>query len=91
MCNKVMFTFSSVITFITCEPFNGIVYNHVFDQVASTREFLVTYLTNEWSLPRVFSCMNNQLSIRYPPPITRITFEGSIIRVRLQVFNKTAT
>ena len=83
MSCKVVFSATSVITFITCERFNSIVYSHVYSQAASRAEFLVTYLTGERFLPRVFSCMNNQFIIRYPPPFTRITFEWSLVSVCL--------
>ena len=91
MSIKVTFPLSSIITFITCESSYIIVYRHVVSQGASCPKFLVTYLTDEWFFPGVFSCVNNQLSIRDPPPITRITLVGSLISVCLQVFNKSAT
>ena len=35
--------------------------------------------------------MSNQLSIRYPPPVTPVTFEGSLINcVRQQMFGEMA-
>ena len=81
MCSKVAFLSTSVITFITCERFNGIMYKHVGSQVASRPEFLAAYLTDEWFLSRVLSGVNNQLFIRYPSPITRVTLKRSLVCV----------
>ena len=89
---KVTFPLSSIITFITCESSYIIVYRHVFSQAASCSKFLVTCLTDEWSLPGVFSCVNSQLCIRYFPPITHVTLVGSLINCMcLQVSGELAT
>ena len=91
MPSKMSFPSTSVITFITCERFNGIVYNHVVSQVPSCGEFFVAYLTGKRFLPRVFSCMNNQLSIRYSPPFTPITFEWPLVCVCHQMYSEMTT
>ena len=79
------------VTYITPEPFNILVYCHVFSQVAPSRESLVACVTEERSFSCVVPCMHNQLTIRYPPPTARTAFERTVVRVRLQVFSKTTT
>ena len=79
------------VTYITPEPFNILVYCHVFSQVAPSRESLVACVTEERSFSCVVPCMHNQLTIRYPPPTARTAFERTVVRVRLQVYSKVAT
>ena len=83
MTSKISFSFTSEITFITCEWFSGIVYSHMASQAASFCVFLAAHLTDEWSLSCVLSFMNNQLCISYPPPGTPVTFQRALISVGL--------
>ena len=89
--SQVTFVREMFVTYITREFPYILMYSHVDIEGAFYREFLVTYLTDEWFLTGMLSCVNNQVSIRYPPPITRITFEGSLVCMRHQMVSESTT
>ena len=66
-------------------------YSLMLIQPVFRRKFLVAYLTDEWFLTGVFSSVINQVVIRYPSPITRITLEEPLVCVCLVMFGESAT